>query len=126
MFLARGIAMVLSQAGRKDGEESHGTNYMLVFVLEMVFSFLGMFVVTWFSRYREYRADAGGARVAGKERMIGALAALSRLYPVNAQVEGDASVATLKISPNRAGGLMALLSTHPPIEERIARLQAAR
>jgi heat shock protein HtpX len=126
MFLARAIAIVIAQAGRKDGEESQGMSYMLVFVLEMAFSFLGMFVVTWFSRYREYRADAGGARVAGKEKMIGALAALSRLHPINAQVDGNAAVATLKISPNKMGGLMALLSTHPPIEERIARLQATR
>lgn len=125
MFLARAIAIVISQAGRKDGEGSNGMSYMLVFVLEMAFSFLGMFVVTWFSRYREFRADAGGARVAGKEKMIGALAALSRLHPINAQVEGNAAVATLKISSNR-GGFMALLSTHPPLEERIARLQAAR
>lgn len=126
MFLARAIAIVVSQAGRRDNEESNGGySYMLVFVLEMVFSFLGMFVVTWFSRYREYRADAGGARVAGKEKMIDALAALSRATGINSRVEGQASVATLKISPNK-GGFWALLSTHPPIEERIARLQAAR
>jgi heat shock protein HtpX len=127
MFLARAIAIVLSQAGRRDNEEgSPHMNYMLVFVLEMVFSFLGMFVVTWFSRYREYRADAGGANVAGKGKMIGALTALSRLHGINTQVEGQASVATLKIDTNKSGGLMALLSTHPPLEERIARLQAAR
>ena len=126
MFLARGIAYALSQAGRRDGEESSGhMNYLVVFALEMLFSFLGMFVVTWFSRYREYRADAGGARVAGKEKMIGALSALNHFYGVNAQVESQASVATLKISGKR-NGLMALLSTHPPLEERIARLQAAR
>jgi heat shock protein HtpX len=126
MFLARAIAIALSSAGRRDGEENGGhMNYLVVFVLEMLFSFLGMFVVAWFSRYREYRADAGGARVAGKEKMVGALAALNRFHGVNAQVETQPSVATLKIS-GKAGGLMALLSTHPPLEDRIARLQAAR
>ena len=124
MFLARAIALVIANAGRRDEESSGHMNYLVVFMLEMVFSFLGMFVVAWFSRYREYRADAGGARVAGREKMVGALAALNRFHGVNAQVETQPSVATLKIS-GKTGGLMALLSTHPPLEERIARLKAA-
>lgn len=126
MFLARAIAIALSQVGRKDGEEgSTHMNYLVVFLLELVLSFFGMIVVAWFSRYREYRADAGGARVAGKEKMVGALAALNRFYGVNAEVEDKPSMATLKIS-GKQGGFMALFSTHPPLEDRIARLQAAR
>jgi heat shock protein HtpX len=126
MFLARAIALALASSGRRDGEGNGGhMNYFVVFMLEMAFSFLGMFVVAWFSRYREYRADAGGARVAGREKMVGALAALNRFHGVNAQVESRPSVATLKIS-GKTGGLMALLSTHPPLEDRIARLQATR
>ena len=125
MFLARAIAIAMSQAGRKDGEGSGHMNYMVVFMLEMVLSFFGMIVIAWFSRYREYRADAGGARFAGKEKMVGALSALNRFYGINAQVQDKPSIATLKIS-GKQSGFMALFSTHPPLEERIARLQAAR
>lgn len=125
MFLARAIAIAISQAGRRDGESSTHMNYMIVFLLEIVLGFFGMMVVAWFSRYREFRADAGGARVAGKEKMIGALAALNRFYGVNSQMEDKPSVATLKISGKKSG-FMHLFSTHPPLEERIARLQAAR
>lgn len=125
MFLARAIAIAISQATRREGESSTHMNYMIVFLLEIVLGFFGMMVVAWFSRYREYRADAGGAHVAGKEKMIGALAALNRFYGVNSQMEDKPSVATLKISGKKSG-FMHLFSTHPPLEERIARLQAAR
>jgi heat shock protein HtpX len=96
-----------------------------VIVFQIVFSILGSFVVCWFSRQREFRADAGGARLAGRENMIGALRALARLHdPEVAAAEAQRAQAfqSLKIS-GRAGGLMALLATHPPIEERIARLE---
>jgi heat shock protein HtpX len=125
MFLARAIAIAISQANRREGEGSTHMNYMIVFLLEIVLGFFGMMVVAWFSRYREYRADAGGARVAGKEKMIGALASLNRFYGVNSQMEDKPSIATLKISGKKSG-FMHLFSTHPPLEERIARLQAAR
>jgi heat shock protein HtpX len=125
MFLARAIAIAISQATRREGEGSTHMNYMVVFLLEIVLGFFGMMVVAWFSRYREYRADAGGAHVAGKEKMIGALAALNRFYGVNSQMEDKPSIATLKISGKKSG-FMHLFSTHPPLEERIARLQAAR
>ena len=82
-------------------------------------------VVAAFSRWREFRADAGGARLAGRENMIEALRALQRLHnPETAALAAQQSQAfqALKISSER-GGLMALFATHPPLEERIARLE---
>lgn len=124
MFFARilgyFIASQLSRGDDREGRAGYGMQYLITFVLEIAFSFLGMMVVAWFSRYREYRADAGGARLAGREKMIRALAALKRTFqpadPVNA-------VSAFKIAGG--GGLLALLSTHPPLEARIARLQGA-
>jgi heat shock protein HtpX len=129
MFLSRVVAFALMQALRgKDDRESApvgGMAYFAVqFVLEIFFMFLGMIVVSWFSRWREFRADAGGARLAGKESMVNALRALRRTYEL-VDPASKPAVQTLKIS-NRPSGLMRLFSTHPPLEERIARLEMAR
>lgn len=123
IFFSRILAATISGRDR-DGERSSGGNWMLVMLLQTVLSFLGMFVVAWFSRQREFRADAGGAAVAGRGRMMGALQALQRAYERRVEDPRGAALATLKISGH--GGLFALLSTHPPLEERIARLQAAQ
>jgi heat shock protein HtpX len=124
MFLSQVLAFVISQAIRgKDDRGSFWLRYLLVQVFQVVFSILGFIVVCWFSRIREFRADAGGARLAGRESMINALRALGSLNtPELAKAEAKRSEAfqSLKIS----GGRVALLfSTHPPIEERIARLE---
>jgi heat shock protein HtpX len=121
IFFSRILAAAISGRGR-DGERSGG-NWMLVMLLQTVLSFLGMFVVAWFSRQREYRADAGGAAVAGRGKMVGALQSLQRFYERGVEDTRGAALSTLKISGR--GGMFALLSTHPPLEERIARLQAA-
>jgi len=94
-------------------------------LFQIVFSILGFIVVCWFSRTREFRADAGGARLAGRENMIAALRALGRLNdPKVAVAEAQHSQAfqSLKIF-GPPGGFMALFATHPPLEERIARLE---
>jgi len=124
MFLARILAFAVSQAmrSRDDGRGgSYFVQYLLVHLFEVVFSLLGWMVVCWFSRAREFRADAGGARYASREHMIGALEALRHAHKTPAiAAEGQAaSFQTLKIS----GKPGHLFSTHPPIEERIARLQ---
>src|SRR5216117_3902728 len=88
MFLARVLAFIVSQAMRsRDDRDSGGgwMQFLLVQVFQIVFSILGLIVVSWFSRVREFRADAGGARLAGRENMINALAALKR------NVEGEPS-----------------------------------
>lgn len=128
LFLSRVLAFVISQALRsRDDRGGSWIEFLLVYVFQIVFSLLGSVVVCWFSRLREYRADAGGAGLAGQESMIDALQALRRLHdPAAAAAEAKHAQAfqSLKIS-GAGGGLLALFSTHPPLEERIARLQQA-
>ena len=118
MFLARIIAFFLSQNSREDSKPA--MSYLTVFILEIVLGFFGMLIVTWFSRHREFRADSGSARIVGREKMI---AALERLQRFSAHLGDEpASLATLQIS-GRSTGIMRMLATHPPIEERIANLK---
>jgi heat shock protein HtpX len=119
MFLARIAGFLVSQ--RVKEESRRMVNMLTVLVLEIALSILGTFVVAWFSRRREFRADSGGARLAGREKMLGALKALRRTIEL-ATVEEKPSLATLKIS-GRPSGFLALLSTHPPMEARIAALE---
>ena len=87
--------------------------------LQMVLGILGSFVTAWFSRQREFRADYGGAQLAGRPHMI---AALKRLAANRELVETQhTALATFKISGTRSW--MALMSTHPPLEDRIAALE---
>ena len=133
MFLARIIAFAVVSATRSNNDErnsggSFGLQYMITIALEILLSFLGMFVIAYFSRQREFRADKGGALLAGRNSMIGALQKLKEVYSINSSVgpiQSQENVATLKISSKRAGGLLSLLSTHPDINTRIARLQQA-
>lgn len=126
MFLARVIAFAISQMGRSEDERggafSGGTYFLVQFALEMVFLTLGSLVVAWFSRLREYRADKGGARLAGRDKMIAALEALRRNYEL-IDTQAQPAAQTLKIS-NRGSGIFRFFSTHPPLEDRIARLRA--
>ena len=126
MFFSRIIAFAISQAlPRGENGEPHPAAGLVMMigtiVLEIAFSVLGSIVVAWFSRQREYRADAGGASLAGRGKMVAALAALQRT--IDAPREDTPALASMKIS---GGGMMALFSTHPPLEGRIARLQADR
>ena len=118
MFLARAIAFALSRGDR----DSRGMERLTVFALEMVLGVLGMIVVAWFSRLREFRADAGSARLGGREKMIGALQALQRRFEPSDSQEAYAS---LKIAGGRSG-FLALISTHPPLADRIAALRRDR
>ena len=128
LFLSRVLAFVISQAMRsRDDRDSGGgwLQFLLVMVFQIIFSILGSLVVCWFSRWRVFRADAGGARLAGRETMINALRALRRLHdPEVAAAEAQHAQAfqSLKISGPPTGWL-SLLATHPPIEQRIARLE---
>jgi heat shock protein HtpX len=117
MFLARLIVSVLR--GSRDDRGYSMSDVFLVMALQMVLGILGSFVTAWFSRQREFRADAGGAYLAGRPQMI---AALRRLAANRELVDTQhAALATFKISGAR--GWMALLSTHPPLEDRIAALE---
>jgi heat shock protein HtpX len=120
MFFARVIAYALTRSN--DSRNNNGSYYMIVFVLQLVLGILGSLVVNWFSRYREFRADHGGATLAGRERMIGALRRLAVSHElVDTQHQ---ALATMKINGGRSWA--ALFSTHPPLEERIAALENYR
>ncbi|MBK9323758.1 MAG: protease HtpX [Bdellovibrionaceae bacterium] len=124
MFLARAVAFALTMNRDENTEGQSGTPmsyYIVQFVLEIFFMILGSIVVAWFSRYREYRADAGGARLAGKNSMIQALQALQKTVE-EIEPTAQSSVQALKIS-SRTGGFKRLFSTHPPLDERIRRLR---
>jgi len=117
MFFARVIASVVTRSddNRRGGG---GMYFLVVIVLQIVLGILASLITAWFSRYREYRADAGGAHLAGRERMLGALrrlAANRELVDTSHQ-----ALATMKI--NDLPAWAALFSTHPRLEDRIAAL----
>ena len=109
-----------SYLGNRDG---YGVGYYLsVFVLDMVFGLFASMIAMWFSRHREFRADAGGAALAGKPKMI---AALERLAQTHGESTLPKQVAAFGISGGAGGGLKRLLMSHPPLEERIIALRNA-
>jgi heat shock protein HtpX len=94
--------------------------YIVVFILDMVFGLFASFITAWFSRQREFRADAGGASLAGKEKMI---AALQRLAQNHGQSSLPTQIAAFGISGGLKSGIGALMMTHPPLEVRIDALR---
>ncbi len=118
-FLATVIGHVVDRVVFRT-EEGHGPAYFIVqIVAQIVLSILASIIVMWFSRWREFRADAAGARLAGRHKMI---AALQRLAQVHEPAQMPAEMAAFGI---RDGKLAGLFSSHPPLEERIRRLQQA-
>ncbi|MDX5151644.1 MAG: protease HtpX [Acidiferrobacterales bacterium] len=121
IFLSRVIGHVVDRVVFKT-ERGHGPAFWITaIVAELVLGILASIIVMWFSRQREFRADAGGASLAGKGKMIQALQALQRTYD---QPHLPDQMAAFGISGKRDGGLRRLFMTHPPLEERIARLQS--
>lgn len=101
-------------------ERGHGPGFWIVTIVAQIFlGILASMIVMWFSRHREFRADAGGARLAGRERMIAALERLKQGH--NATLPDQ--LATFGISGHRAVGFKRLFMTHPPLDERIAALR---
>jgi heat shock protein HtpX len=94
--------------------------YMVQMIAQIALGFLASMLVAWFSRYREFKADAGGANLAGREKMIGALRALQRGHEAE---ELPGQFAAFGIN---GGGIQRLFMSHPPLEERIAALQNNR
>lgn len=109
------IDSVLS--GSREGEGRGFAYYIIVFVLEMVFGLFASMIAMWFSRHREFRADAGGASLAGRQKMI---AALERLQLNHGQSTLPSQIAAFGIAGSTA---KKLLMSHPPLEERIAALR---
>lgn len=123
MFFARVLAFaVMSMTRQRDNDSRPSILYsVLVFAFEIVFMILGAMVVATYSRAREFRADEGGARLAGKQAMIQALTRLQETVQIEDPRSQQASFQALKIS--NAKGMLRLFATHPPLEERIARLE---
>jgi len=124
MFFARVAAFVVSRALRgKDSEESGSsfTYMILVFAFEIVFMLLGSIIIATYSRFREFRADSGGARLAGRTKMIAALHALERFVNTHDKHAEQPAFQSMKISSSTP--ILKLFSTHPPLEERIHRLE---
>jgi heat shock protein HtpX len=123
VFLSRIVGHVVDRAVLRN-EEGHGPGFFIVsMVAQILFGVLASTVVMWFSRQREFRADAGAAALAGREKMI---AALERLRAVHEPVDLPDQLAASGISGGRRSGLMALFMSHPPLEDRIAALRDAR
>jgi heat shock protein HtpX len=123
MVFAHVLAGLIDR-GRDGGGSRHGMGYYVGYmVAQTVLGFLATMIVMWFSRQREFRADAGGAGLAGRPKMIAALQALQRVaepshLPDRLQAFG--------INGGLAGDLKKLFMSHPPLAERIAALQAAQ
>ncbi len=122
IFLARIIGGLVDRAVFKNDRQESGLGFMLTtLVAQLVLGILASIIVNWYSRQREFRADRGGANLAGTGSMIGALEALKRAH-------GEAMPPQMRafaINSGESGGFMRLFMTHPPLDERIAALRAA-
>jgi len=123
IVLARVIGSVVDSALRGQNSQSSGPgigNFVVTMIAQVLLSFLATMIVMWFSRYREFRADAGGAQLAGRQNMANALRALQRQHEPQDLPAGE--MAAFGIS----GKIGSLFSSHPPLEQRIAALEQAR
>jgi len=123
IVLARLVGRVVDGFLNPDREEGGGIGYYAtVFVLDMIFGVLASIIAMWFSRWREFRADAGAAKLAGSGKMIAALERLSMTYGTSTLPK---QVQAFGISGGVGHGLRRLFMSHPPLEERIAALRNA-
>lgn len=123
IFLSRIIGNLVDKAVFKT-ERGHGPAFWITsIVAELVLGVLASIVVMWFSRRREFRADAGGAALAGREKMIAALQRLKQAHEAPALPD---QIRAFGISGGQGWGLKKLFMTHPPLDERIEALRAAR
>jgi heat shock protein HtpX len=122
VFASRVVGYVVDRIVLRNQDDAPGIGYYVTtIVLDIVLGFLAAIIVAWFSRQREFRADAGAAQLMGSPRpMINALARLGGLEPG----ELPQQIKTMGINA-RPSGLLALFSSHPPIEDRIRALQSA-
>lgn len=122
IFFSRIIGSTVDRVVFKN-ENGHGIGFMITTIIaQLVLGALASIIVMWFSRQREFRADRGGASLAGKENMIGALQRLGSLHPAPLPEK----MAAFGIAGGGASGLKRLFMTHPPLEERIAALRAVQ
>lgn len=122
MFVARIFAGVISNSVEE--RSRYWLRFLLITLFELAFGVLGVMLTSWFSRRREYRADAGSAHFVGRDKMIAALEALKNRNRV--VDERAPELATFKISGKRSGGLLSLMMSHPPLESRLEALRLAK
>ncbi len=123
IVLSRVVGHVVDKVVFKT-ERGYGPAYFVTYIIaEIVLSILASTIVMWFSRQREYRADAGGAKLASRDKMIGALEALKRAHEPSQLPQ---QMAAFGINGGLASGLKKLFMSHPPLDERIAALKAGR
>ncbi len=121
MFFSRVIGYVVDKVVFKTERGTGPAFFVTMIVAELVLGILASIIVMWFSRQREFRADRGGASLAGRQAMINALKRLQAQHDPQPLPE---KMSAFGISGARSGGLKALFMTHPPLEDRIAALQA--
>ncbi|MBL8412999.1 MAG: protease HtpX [Propionivibrio sp.] len=122
LFFSRVIGHLVDRVVFKT-ERGHGPAFFITSIIaQLVLGILASIIVMWFSRQREFRADQGGASLAGRENMIAALQRLNTLHP---QPLPD-NMAAFGIAGGGGSGIKRLFMTHPPLEERIAALKAAQ
>ena len=122
MFLSRVIGHTVDKLVFKTERDTGPAFFITTMVAQLVLGVLASIIVMWFSRQREFRADRGGASLAGKQNMIGALERLGSLHPAPLPEK----MAAFGIAGGGASGLKRLFMTHPPLEERIAALRAVQ
>lgn len=125
MFLARALALILSGFGRRGNQRggSTGMFYLFTIIFQILFMVLGSLVVMWYSRRREFAADAGGAHLAGKQKMIRALEGLKEYVNKRVPTADKKALQTFKISQPSNTGWMHLFASHPPLDDRILALK---
>ena len=121
IFLSRVIGNIIDRAVFRSEDGRGIGSFLTIIVLQIVLGILANIIVMWFSRWREFRADRGGARLAGTGQMIAALEELKRAHePLPSQ-----QFASFGITDGRmTGGIQRLFMSHPPLDERIAALRA--
>ncbi len=127
VFLSRIIGSLVDQALRGPNDQRSGPGigfFISSMIAQVLLSFLATMIVMWFSRYREFHADAGGARLTSRRQMADALRALQRTHEPRDLPAGE--FAAFGISGGIGHGLKALFSSHPPLEQRIAALESGR
>jgi heat shock protein HtpX len=120
LFFSRVIGYTVDKVVFKTRQGTGPAFFITMIISELLLGVLASIVVMWFSRQREYRADFGGGQLAGKQKMIAALQRLKTQYEASALPK---SIAALGISGEQGIGLKELFSTHPSLDDRIARLQ---
>jgi heat shock protein HtpX len=134
MFMARIAAFALQNflRGNSDNDREEGSSFgggmtywLTTMVFEMIFGIVGMIILAFFSRFREFRADKGGAQLAGRGKMIAALRSLQNQFENGPFDKRSESMSAFKIS-SKESGFRAMFSTHPPLSERIKALELSQ